>query len=108
MTAGPANQASEPFVRLGQQAKAELAKKGLRLVGYSVDHDLDGGPARGRMAVVLDASASSDPDMDAALAGMLQATADDDRERRVQQARDQVSELGDVLRDHRKGILDGD
>lgn len=107
MSAGPANQASEPFVRLGQQAKAELAKKGLRLVGYSVDHDLDGGPARGRMAVVLDASASSDPDMDAALAGIVDATSSREADERSATALQQLSELSEILRNPNDGILGG-
>lgn len=105
MTAGPAHQAGEPFVRLGQRVKEELAKVGLRLLGYSIDPDLEGGPLRTRLAVVADDTASSDPDLDAALAGMLQATALEDQERRAQEARDQLAGLGDVIKDSRKGVL---
>lgn len=106
MADGPARDAAEPFVRLGKRARDELAKLGLRVLGYSVDPPLDDSPLRFRVAVVLDeAAAPGDPDLDAALAGIMAASENEERERRAQEARDKLADLGTMLKDTKKGIL---
>lgn len=106
MSDARARQTAEPFTRLGKRAQEELAKLGLRVLGFSIDPPLGDGPLRFRIAVVIDEALSpGDPDLDAALAGMLAATDAQESDRRAEEARQKLAELGDVLKDRKRGIL---
>lgn len=107
MAENAASKALEPFARLAERIKIDIARAGLRLVGFSVSPGAPGEPPRVRLACVLDdeAAPATDPDTDAALKGMLLATEEQERAERREKDRERLGELGNLLRDPSKGIL---
>lgn len=106
MAESAANKALAPFVCLAERAGPELAKAGLRLLGFSIIPGFGGAPHHVRLVCILDEeSRAADPDTDAALKGMLMATEEQERAARRDKERERLSELGDLLRDPNKGIL---
>lgn len=103
-----ASKALAPFNKLGRLVLAEVTKAGLRMVGFSIMPGLDNHDPIIRFAVVLneDAQAPGDPGDDAALAGILMATEEDERAARREKEREKLSKLGDLLKRPGAGFLD--